>query len=109
MVSRQFCSAGRSKNPARVILLLGDSITAGYGLEPDESFPALVQKKIDVQGWNFRVINAGQSGDTSASGLARFDWLLKNRVDILVLELGGNDGLRGLPVGNYPQKPSGDY
>ena len=82
----------------RVILILGNSITAGYGLEPDESFPALVQKKVDAQGWNFKVINAGQSGDTSASGLARLDWLLKNRVDVLVLELGGNDGLRGLPV-----------
>lgn len=82
----------------RVILVLGDSITAAYGLEPDESFPALLQKKIDSQGWNFRVINAGQSGDTSASGLARLDWLLKSRVDVLVLELGGNDGLRGLPV-----------
>jgi acyl-CoA thioesterase-1 len=82
----------------RVILVLGDSITAGYGLEPDESFPALLQKKVDAQGWSFRVINAGQTGDTSASGLARLDWLLKNRVDVLVLELGGNDGLRGLPV-----------
>jgi acyl-CoA thioesterase I len=84
--------------PPRVILVLGDSITAGYGLEPDESFPAVLQKKIDSQHWNFRVINAGQSGDTSASGLARLDWLLKNRVDVLVLELGANDGLRGLPV-----------
>jgi acyl-CoA thioesterase-1 len=87
-------------NPTRVILILGDSITAGYGLEPDESFPALLQKKIDARGWQFRVINAGQSGDTSASGLARLDWLLKNRVDVLVLELGGNDGLRGLPPEN---------
>jgi acyl-CoA thioesterase-1 len=84
----------------RVILVLGDSITAGYGLEPDESFPALLQKKIDAQRWKFRVINAGQSGDTSASGLARLDWLLKNRIDVLVLELGANDGLRGLPVEN---------
>lgn len=83
-------------NSARVILILGDSITAGYGLNPDESFPALLQRKIDARGWNFRVVNAGQSGDTSASGLARLDWLLKNRVDVLVLELGANDGLRGL-------------
>jgi acyl-CoA thioesterase I len=83
-------------NPTRVILILGDSITAGYGLEPDESFPTLLQKKIDARGWKFRVINAGQSGDTSASGLARLDWLLKNRIDVLVLELGANDGLRGL-------------
>ena len=81
----------------RVILFLGDSITAGYGLDPDQAFPALIQEKIDVKNWNFKVVNAGQSGDTSAGGLNRLDWLLKNRVDILILELGANDGLRGLP------------
>ncbi len=82
----------------RVILFLGDSITAGYGLEPTQAYPALVQEKIDAKGWNFKAVNAGQSGDTTAGGLARMDWLLKNKIDILVLELGGNDGLRGLPV-----------
>jgi acyl-CoA thioesterase-1 len=81
-----------------VILFLGDSITAGYGLDPEQAFPALIQKKIDAQKWNFRAVNAGQSGDTSAGGLGRLDWLLKNRVDVLLLELGANDGLRGLPV-----------
>ena len=81
----------------RVILFLGDSITAGYGLDPDQAFPALIQGKIDAKVWNFKVVNAGQSGDTSAGGLNRLDWLLKNRVDILILELGANDGLRGLP------------
>jgi acyl-CoA thioesterase-1 len=91
--------AGAAQTTAsRVILVLGDSITAGYGLEPEESYPALLQKKIDAQGWKYRVINAGQSGDTSAGGLGRLDWLLKNPIDVLVLELGGNDGLRGLPV-----------
>jgi acyl-CoA thioesterase-1 len=83
---------------ARTILFLGNSITAGYGLEPSEAFPALIQERIDAKGWNFRVVNAGQSGDTSAGGLNRLDWLLKNAVDVLVLELGANDGLRGLPV-----------
>ena len=82
----------------RVILFLGDSITAGYGLDPEQAFPALIQEKIDAKRWNFKVVNAGQSGDTSAGGLNRLDWLLKNRVDILILELGANDGLRGLPV-----------
>src|SRR6478752_7424289 len=82
----------------RVVLFLGDSITAGYGLDPSQAFPALIQQKIDAQRWNFKVINAGQSGDTSAGGLGRMDWLLKNRIDVLVLELGANDGLRGLPV-----------
>ena len=82
----------------RVILFLGDSITAGYGLDPEQAFPALIQQKIDARRWKFRVVNAGQSGDTSAGGLNRLDWLLKNRVDVLILELGANDGLRGLPV-----------
>jgi len=84
----------------RVILFLGDSITAGYGLDLSQAFPALIQQKIDAQRWNFKVINAGQSGDTSAGGLGRMDWLLKNKIDVLVLELGANDGLRGLPVEN---------
>jgi acyl-CoA thioesterase I len=81
----------------RVILFLGDSITAGYGLDPEQAFPALIQEKIDAKSWNFKVVNAGQSGDTSAGGLNRVAWLLKNRVDVLILELGANDGLRGLP------------
>jgi acyl-CoA thioesterase-1 len=82
----------------RVILFLGDSITAGYGLDPEQAFPALIQEKIDAKSWKFKVVNAGQSGDTSAGGLNRLDWLLKNRIDILILELGANDGLRGLPA-----------
>ena len=82
----------------RTILFLGDSITAGFGLELSQAYPALIQQWIKEKDWNFRVINAGQSGDTSAGGLGRMDWLLKNKIDVLVLELGGNDGLRGLPV-----------
>jgi acyl-CoA thioesterase I len=84
--------------PQKLILFLGDSITAGYGLEPSQAYPAIIQEKIDAKSWQFKVVNAGQSGDTSAGGLNRMKWLLKNRVDVLVLELGGNDGLRGLPV-----------
>jgi acyl-CoA thioesterase I len=90
--------AGAAVQTPRTVLFLGDSITAGLGIEPSQAFPNLIQKKIDAQGWNFKVINGGQSGDTSAGGLGRIDWLLKNRVDVLVLELGANDGLRGLPV-----------
>jgi acyl-CoA thioesterase-1 len=82
----------------KIVLFLGNSITAGYGLEPSQAFPARIQKKIDAKGWNFKVVNAGQSGDTSAGGLSRLDWLLKSRVDVLVLELGANDGLRGVPA-----------
>ena len=85
--------------PAKgVILFLGDSITAGNGLDLSQAFPALIQKKLDAKGWRFKAVNAGQSGDTTAGALNRLDWLLKNRVEVLVLELGGNDGLRGLPV-----------
>ena len=98
-----FCStslvcAALSASQPQTILFLGDSITAGYGLEPSQAFPARIQEKIDAKGWRFKVINAGQSGDTSAGGLSRMDWLLRNRVDVLFLELGANDGLRGLPV-----------
>jgi acyl-CoA thioesterase I len=82
----------------RVILFLGDSLTAGYGVDPSQAYPALIQQKIDSKGWNFRVVNAGQSGDTSAGGLSRLGWLLRSAVDVLVLELGGNDGLRGIPA-----------
>lgn len=81
-----------------VVLFLGDSITAGYGLELSQAYPSLIQEKIDAKGWPFKVVNAGQSGDTSAGALNRLGWLLRNRVAVLVLELGGNDGLRGLPV-----------
>ena len=82
----------------KTVLVLGDSVAAGLGIDPPQAFPARIQQKIDAKGWNFKVINAGQSGDTSAGGLSRMDWLLKNRVDVLVLELGANDGLRGVPV-----------
>lgn len=83
----------------RTVVILGDSLAAGYGLDPSEAFPAVLQKKLDEAGLQFTVVNAGISGDTSAGGLRRIDWLLKRRVDVLVLELGGNDGLRGIPVG----------
>ena len=85
---------------AKTVLFLGDSITAGYGVDPSEAYPAIIQNRIDAKGWPFKVINAGQSGDTSAGGLNRLEWLLKNRIDVLVLELGANDGLRGLPIQN---------
>ncbi len=88
-------------SPVRTILCLGDSLTAGYGLaEPaTESFPALLQQKIRAAGIRETVVvNAGVSGDTSAGGLRRIDWLLRQRIDVLVLALGANDGLRGIPT-----------
>ena len=80
----------------RSILFLGTSLTAGYGLDPEQAYPALIQKRIDSAGLNFRVINAGVSGETSAGALRRLDWLLQQPVSILVVETGANDGLRGL-------------
>lgn len=79
-----------------VVLFLGTSLTAGYGLPSQEAFPALIQKRIDEKGLTYRVVNAGVSGDTSAGGLSRIDWLLQSPVSVLVLELGANDMLRGL-------------
>jgi len=89
---------GAAAPAPKIILVLGDSVAAGYGIDVTQAFPARIQEKIDAKGWNFKVVNAGQSGDTSAGGLGRMDWLLKNRVDVLVLELGANDGLRGVAV-----------
>ena len=80
------------------ILFFGTSLTAGYGLDPTEAYPALIQNRIDSLKMPYNVINGGLSGETSAGGKGRIDWLLKQPVDIFVLELGANDGLRGLPV-----------
>lgn len=80
------------------IVFLGDSLTAGYGLTKEESVPSLIQTRLQANGYAYEVINAGVSGDTSAGGLSRLDWSLEGDVRILVIELGGNDGLRGLPV-----------
>ena len=79
------------------IVFLGTSLTAGYGLQPEEAYPALLQKKIDSTGFNYRVVNAGVSGETSAGARRRIDWLLREPVSVLVVETGANDGLRGLP------------
>lgn len=83
---------------ARRILFIGDSLTAGYGLDPQQAFPALVQVRIDQEQLPYRVVDGGISGDTSASGLGRINWLLREPISILVLELGANDGLRGIDL-----------
>lgn len=80
----------------KTIIFFGNSITAGYGLEMNQAFPALIQEKIDSLGLPYQVVNAGLSGETTASGNSRVEWVLQNDVDIFVLELGGNDGLRGI-------------
>lgn len=117
-----FASCGNSKNPtadknttdnnkdttksaplqagqkSKNILFFGTSLTAGMGVDPEQAFPALIQDKIDSLKLPYKVINGGLSGETSAAGKNRIDWLLRQPVDIFVLELGANDGLRGIPV-----------
>ena len=80
----------------KTILFFGDSITAGLGVQQEQAFPALIQEKIDSLGMNYEVINGGLSGETSAGGVRRIDWILRRDIDLMVLELGGNDGLRGI-------------
>src|SRR5262245_12109563 len=79
------------------IVVLGDSLTAGLGLPVEQSYPTLLQQRLNEEGSGYEVVNAGVSGDTSAGGLSRLDWALQGDVRILVVALGGNDGLRGLP------------
>lgn len=86
------------------IVFFGNSLTAGYGLaQPSEAFPALIQNKIDSLKLPYQVVNAGLSGETTAGGKSRIDWILKQPVDVFVLELGGNDGLRGIPISETRQ------
>lgn len=94
-------AAGVSPEPsARVerplVVFLGDSLTAGYGVDEDQAFPAVIERRLRESGTPVRVVNAGVSGDTTAGGLARLDWVMRQRPDVLVVGLGGNDGLRGL-------------
>jgi len=93
-----FSGIALGQNESKKILFFGDSITAGYGLDEEQAFPALIQERIDSLGWNFNVVNAGLSGETSAGGLRRVDWMLRQEFSIFVLELGGNDGLRGIDL-----------
>jgi len=79
------------------IVFLGDSLTAGLGLPREQSVPSLIQARLNAEGYRYEAVNAGVSGDTSAGGLSRLDWSLEGDVDVLVIELGANDGLRGLP------------
>jgi len=80
------------------IVAFGDSLTAGLGVQADESYPAQLQRRLDGLGYHYLVINAGVSGDTTAGGLRRVPWILNNKPELVILELGANDGLRGLPV-----------
>lgn len=92
------CSLQAQDSDAKTILFFGDSITAGLGVDKSQAFPALIQDRIDSLGLNYEVINGGLSGETSAGGLRRIDWTLQRDIDIMILELGGNDGLRGIDL-----------
>ena len=98
--SQETESKGKNEDQEKAlkrILFFGNSLTAGYGLDnPDEAFPGLIQAKIDSLNLPYQVVNAGLSGETTAGGNERIDWLLKQQIDIFILELGANDGLRGL-------------
>jgi len=93
-----FAQAPAAAAATKNVVFLGDSLSAGLGVKPNESFPSLIEDKIRAAGLPYQVENAGLSGDTTAGGLRRIDWLLQRKIDVLVIELGGNDGLRGLPV-----------
>ena len=80
----------------RVLVAFGDSLTAGLGVTPSEAYPAQLQEKLTLAGYRYRVVNAGVSGETTAGGLRRVDWVLKSKPEIVIVELGANDGLRGL-------------
>ena len=88
----------KTKSGKKVVLFYGDSLTAGYGLEDDQSFPSHIENKIDSLALDYTVVNAGMSGETTSGGLKRIDWVMKQTVDIFFLELGANDMLRGLPL-----------
>jgi acyl-CoA thioesterase-1 len=95
---RAVASASAPAEARPAVVALGDSLTAGLGLPQSEAYPALLQQKIDGSGLGFQVVNAGVSGDTSAGGVRRLDWVLADNTRVLILALGANDGLRGLPV-----------
>ncbi len=99
----QTISEEKEKTSNDVILCFGNSLTEGYGLKPEEAYPALLQKKVDDAGYNYQVVNAGISGETTSGGKNRLSWVLKENVKVFILELGANDGLRGIPLSETKQ------
>jgi acyl-CoA thioesterase-1 len=93
-------TASQTERDLPRVIFLGDSLTAGFGLAAEDSFPAVLQRRLEEEGLPIRMVNAGVSGDTSRGGLNRVDWLLGQEPDVLVVALGGNDGLRAQPVEN---------
>ncbi|MCX6870901.1 MAG: arylesterase [Verrucomicrobia bacterium] len=99
MLAAETAAQSSGTRPAdKILVVLGDSLSAGFGVDPSEAWPARIQEKIREAGLSWKLVNAGLSGDTSAGGLRRLEWILRRPVDALLLELGSNDGLRGLPL-----------
>ncbi|MGB7393836.1 MAG: arylesterase [Pricia sp.] len=96
--STDVVSEAEAPSEEKTILFFGNSLTAGYGLDTEEAFPALIQNRLDSLGLNYTAINSGLSGETTSGGLNRLSWVLDQKVDVFVLELGANDGLRGVPL-----------
>src|SRR6476659_1665574 len=96
--SAEGSATATASSTRKTVLFLGTSLTAGLGLEPDSAFPQQLQRKIDAAGLSYQTVNAGVSGETSAGLLRRLDWVLQRPADVIVVETGANDGLRGLPV-----------
>jgi acyl-CoA thioesterase-1 len=92
----QYAGAAPDAKPPKTIVFFGDSLTAGFGLDLSEAYPSLIQSNVVARALPFEVVNAGVSGDTTSGGLRRIDWLLRRKIDVLVVALGGNDGLRGI-------------
>ena len=93
---QQTIDKNNDQQKSRIILFFGNSLTAGYGVDPEDAFPSLVQNMLDSLNLPYKTVNAGLSGETTASGVNRIEWVLREPADILILELGGNDGLRGI-------------
>ncbi|RAU83223.1 arylesterase [Pontibacter arcticus] len=102
LATTQAAPQAKKQAKTKTIVFFGNSLTAGLGLEPDQAFPALIQQRLDSLNLPYNVVNAGVSGETSAGGKSRIYWLLKQPIDVFVLELGANDGLRGIdPASTY--------
>jgi acyl-CoA thioesterase-1 len=100
MLNNTINSAFSENLNTKVITTYGDSLTAGYGLNAEDSYPSVLQKKLEKEGYNYKVVNSGQSGDTTSAALNRIGWVIKTKPEIVILELGGNDALRGMPPEN---------
>ncbi len=97
-VSPQAVVNSPTDQPSLTILAFGDSLTAGFGVEPQDSYPAQLERKLQADGYQVQVINGGISGETSSAGLSRLEWMLKTKPDIVIVETGGNDALRGVDL-----------